>query len=574
MQEYKKLLAELEQADTGSAELDAKIAYVVYPDRRLIMLSGEPHWITWENGRRIDVPTPRFTRSIDAGLAWEEIVQVEKVAQQQPFWRARQHPIYQADAATEILARRCAALKNKILLDQPAPTWSAIAFDQATGERTSTRFLDNPGFEIPNLDNRGRYRMRPETPSATKDELITILVDHIRYLNRNVPGGSQPLHDLNPAPANQGYYEPPQVPLASMASEVTSRILLSRIFEMWLDEKKPGLKNRQRMETSVRRFIEFLGDKPVTDYTKSDTRAFFNALWDLPKFTPNDMKRLPMPVILEHFAGKPIQRITVNTVKGHQKDLNSVFNWAHHFEYCGSNPIIDFKFKDRRLQSEKRIPFTESDLKLIFEKSPVYAGCASPMKRKVPGDQIIRDSLFWLGLMGLFTGARLSEIGRSEVGDYMFEEGIYYLDIHTRRDGPHLKTTSADRQIPLHPELIRIGFLDWVQGRRDKGVSTVFGEMAGRRDVDGAKGSWSQCWMTYQRAIGITDHRKVFHSFRHCFKRACREAGIEEEIHDAITGHRPYFSGRRYGGPMPLKITHRALSKVSYNLNLERLYTQ
>jgi integrase len=29
----------------------------------------------------------------------------------------------------------------------------------------------------------------------------------------------------------------------------------------------------------------------------------------------------------------------------------------------------------------------------------------------------------------------------------------------------------------------------------------------------------------------------VFHSFRHNFKDALREAGVGEEVHDALTGH-------------------------------------
>ena len=44
------------------------------------------------------------------------------------------------------------------------------------------------------------------------------------------------------------------------------------------------------------------------------------------------------------------------------------------------------------------------------------------------------------------------------------------------------------------------------------------------------------------------DHRsKTFHSFRHTFKRGCREAGISEEIHHALTGHSGGGVGRAYG---------------------------
>ena len=43
------------------------------------------------------------------------------------------------------------------------------------------------------------------------------------------------------------------------------------------------------------------------------------------------------------------------------------------------------------------------------------------------------------------------------------------------------------------------------------------------------------------------DPAKTFHSFRHTFKRACREAGLGEEIDNALTGHSGGGVGRSYG---------------------------
>jgi hypothetical protein len=58
------------------------------------------------------------------------------------------------------------------------------------------------------------------------------------------------------------------------------------------------------------------------------------------------------------------------------------------------------------------------------------------------------------------------------------------------------------------------------------------------------------------------DPRKVFHSFRHAFKDACRACGIHEEISDALTGHSGGGVGRTYGGQYPLKPLAKAI-KVS-----------
>jgi integrase len=48
--------------------------------------------------------------------------------------------------------------------------------------------------------------------------------------------------------------------------------------------------------------------------------------------------------------------------------------------------------------------------------------------------------------------------------------------------------------------------------------------------------------------VGITDPRKApNHSWRHYFKSVCRNADIEEEYHDALTGHKGESEGRDYG---------------------------
>jgi len=69
-----------------------------------------------------------------------------------------------------------------------------------------------------------------------------------------------------------------------------------------------------------------------------------------------------------------------------------------------------------------------------------------------------------------------------------------------------------------------------------------------------------------RNVIGIADKRKVFHSFRHTFKDACRAAGIGQEIHDALTGHAEGDNeGRNYGaGQHPLKPLAAAIKNVRY----------
>jgi hypothetical protein len=63
---------------------------------------------------------------------------------------------------------------------------------------------------------------------------------------------------------------------------------------------------------------------------------------------------------------------------------------------------------------------------------------------------------------------------------------------------------------------------------------------------------------------GIVPHpNKNIRSFRKTFKRMCRDKGVEEEVHDAITGHRQSASASRanYGG-MGVSVMFEAISKL------------
>jgi integrase len=294
----------------------------------------------------------------------------------------------------------------------------------------------------------------------------------------------------------------------------------------------------------------------------------------MPKFVPPKLLNIPVPALIELTKESGIKEgLTRRTIDLHRKDLQYLFRWAMQSNLCSKNPVLGFKVVDRRTQSAIRVCYDETDLKIIFEQSPVYTGCKSVHFRRRPGNLIFRDALFWFPLFSLFTGARLGEIAYATPDDFKEESGIEYFDVQDSPGKPRLKSEAAARRVPIHPELKRMGFFEYLQAARAKGWIKVFEETEGGRSLSDPQ-AWSNKWRDYQRSIGINDRRKVFHSFRHTFKRACRAAGIHEEVHDAITGHGSHATGRRYGGEVPLQVTGEAIARVKYNLDLSRLYVK
>jgi hypothetical protein len=113
---------------------------------------------------------------------------------------------------------------------------------------------------------------------------------------------------------------------------------------------------------------------------------------------------------------------------------------------------------------------------------------------------------------------------------------LLYITAQASR-GKRLKTKASQRVVPIHAQLVRLGFLKFVDDvrKRDGEKAFLFPLVAPSRGRAGVS-AWSKWFGRYLRAQGVSDSAKVFHSFRHAFKDALRRGGVNQEIHDALTG--------------------------------------
>ena len=126
--------------------------------------------------------------------------------------------------------------------------------------------------------------------------------------------------------------------------------------------------------------------------------------------------------------------------------LRSVFAWGEREGFLEVNPahgtarVASTEKKSATADDErKRLPFTVEDVRQILAK--------------LPADGPLRFVLLLLA----YIGARLAEAIGLRQQDYCVEQGVAYLDIrpHAQRS---LKTKASRRRVPIHPELLRLGF--------------------------------------------------------------------------------------------------------------------
>jgi len=221
-----------------------------------------------------------------------------------------------------------------------------------------------------------------------------------------------------------------------------------------------------------------------------------------------------------------LRRINIsdNTIgKNYLICLNSIFDFA---KSIGEYPDIDAPSRLHNLVNEKddgkviRNPFTEDDLKIIF----------APENLPKNG----HPEQFWAPLIALFTGARISEICQLHRIDIVKRNEFYTISINDEEE-KRVKSKAGKRIIPIHPILIEIGFVEYMNDMKKFG-NQIFPTV--KPDIFGYFGKEpSRRWANYSDKIGITDKTKVFHSFRSTANITLIDAGIEEEKRCAFIGH-------------------------------------
>lgn len=221
------------------------------------------------------------------------------------------------------------------------------------------------------------------------------------------------------------------------------------------------------------------------------------------------------------------------------------------------NPARGVVIKAARVSRKPRVGFTPDELAAIFA-SPVYANGERPIAGA-------GAAAYWLPLLALYTGARQGEIGQLSVDDVNESEDVKFLNMlteHTRPGETHR------RPVPIHVDLIKLGFLQFVEMQRRAGEPLLFPEL--RTDNKGKRtGNWSKWFARYLRStVGIRDRRKTFDSFRHTFAETCRKARVDDSVLELLVGRRTRRTAKQ--GAVPLDTLATAIGALHFVLDDKR----
>jgi len=310
---------------------------------------------------------------------------------------------------------------------------------------------------------------------------------------------------------------------------------LSVLISNWLNIKKSKLATSSYQTTEPR--IHLFEDA-LYEISGSKTILISQITPDLIREYRELLEKLPAKRSGGEFKGKTIRELAgINAEKISSKTYlynldtaKQFLNWARLEGYQVNERLEGILQVARKNTSAvaktQRVPFTAADLKKIFE-GVQYTDC-----------KLKRASDYWVPLIALFTGARLGEICQILVGDIEELEGVWCIKItDTGDDDKRLKAKGSERIVPLHNQLIKLGFMDYRETMEKRGAKLFPDEV---RDDSGRFSAFQKRMTHFFKGLSLEVYdgeSKGFHSFRHLVRTELVELNINEGLIDSIVGH-------------------------------------
>lgn len=318
------------------------------------------------------------------------------------------------------------------------------------------------------------------------------------------------------------------------------------------------------------------GDRRADTITRDDLRPYPDALLRLRKnFHLSTGKTLQsFQTSAEHAR---IQPSTATTILAR---TTALFRWAFHKGYIGSNPAegLSITVPKTKKGHRSRRPFTKDELAQLFS-APLFAGSRTRYRRFEPGEVENRDAYFFVPVVAYYTGARLGELIQLHFADCVLDGPVPYISINEDSDAKHgedgykhVKSDAGVRKIPLHPDIMALGFADFVKRQRKMAGSPkrVFHQI--KFGMDGQPSTVFSKWFgRFLDKVGLDDPALVFHSFRHSAEDYLRTNKVPKYIIDQIIGHEDHSSGGDYGFGLSFEDLHEIIANLKLPVRVPEL---
>jgi integrase len=329
------------------------------------------------------------------------------------------------------------------------------------------------------------------------------------------------------------------------------------------DGWEPKTANQHR--SIVKLLVKIAGTDDPRDISQTHIGKYFSTLAVIPKHygkSSKDEGRSIEEILAraEELEDEDIG-LEAGTINRHQTQLGNILSHLKGNGFQCGQAFPSFRRPETESPDEKRSPFSVEEGQTFFA-NPVYTGCKGDEARLEVGPLIIHDALYWIRLIAWYGLMRLSEIAGLMLTDIDFQARAFIVaDSQIRR----IKTPQSKRRVPFHPELIRLGLLDYLSEINRLGYDVVFPDLK-LRGVKTPMGALF--YKVFRPALDqalphASQQRITLHSTRKTGNTAMIAGKVIDPTRHRVMGHQiPGVNGRHYTAPLPDEVLLEALMHI------------
>jgi hypothetical protein len=205
-------------------------------------------------------------------------------------------------------------------------------------------------------------------------------------------------------------------------------VYLRDVFTRWKAAKIRGADAVSACERALKLYEQHTENLPINEVKRSHGDAFRAKLLTMGAASKTSNSRFTAVKSLFNFAERDLEQLDRNP-------------WAG----------LDIGYRTE----SRRSPWTSAQLQAFFGL-PLFTKYELPKAWNAGA-----DASYWLPILGLYTGARIGELCQLRVNDVFSSEARHFIRISDEAEGNKIKSDAGVRDVPIHSELIRLGFLDY-----------------------------------------------------------------------------------------------------------------
>ena len=275
----------------------------------------------------------------------------------------------------------------------------------------------------------------------------------------------------------------------------TSNLPMRELFERWREENRPSASTVSSWRPVLSSLCSFVEHDNIKQLTKIEVVRWKDKL----------------------VAG-PLSAITINNT--YLACLRALLAYGLQNGLLDQNVAIGIGVKTKRIAGQGALPYEDIEVAALL-------GLAAREKHAARR---------WLPLLAACSGARVGELAQLWAERVREIDGVIALELRPAEDGGTFKNAGSERNVPLHPALIEVGFLDFVSL---KGSGPLFYGISREGERHASKGTVNHLAGWIRKQPGFDNPRKApNHALRHWWKSTASRVGIPDSRADFIQGHK------------------------------------